>query len=85
MFINIFNRMKGQEEDELSINDIFKLIKWDDSKQNVKLILKESNNLIDVFKDRFESDSYLSYYKLENSFNFYLVNTYYKYLKQILL
>ena len=85
MFINIFNRMKGQEEDELSINDIFKLIKCDDNKQSIKLILKETNNLIDVFKDKFESDSYLSYYKLENSINFFLINTYYKYLKQILL
>ena len=38
------SRIKGEEEKELNINDIFTLIKYEDSKQSVKLKMKESKN-----------------------------------------
>jgi hypothetical protein len=50
-----------------------------------KLVLKRKNVLINIFRNRFESDDFLSYNQLENAFNFYLVNSYYKYSRQISL
>ncbi len=40
---------------------------------------------MELFKNRFESDDYLNFNKIESSFNFFLINSYYKYLKQISL
>ena len=48
-----------------------------------KLILKRKNILIDIFKNRFESDDFLNYNKLDSAFNFFLINSYYKYSRQI--
>ena len=50
-----------------------------------KLILKRKNVLMDIFKRKFESDEYLNDNKLNSFFNFFLINSYYKYLKQITL
>ena len=50
-----------------------------------KLVLKRKNVLIDIFKNRFESDDFLNYNKLESAFNFFLINSYYKYYRQIAL
>ena len=50
-----------------------------------KLILKRKNILIDLLRNRFESDDFLNHNKLDNAFNFFLVNSYYKYSRQILL
>ena len=77
--------MRGTDEEELDINNVFSLMKNEDNKQNIKLILKDNIKLLEIFKNKFESDIYLNYYKLESSFNFFLVNSYYKYLKQIVL
>ena len=38
---------------------------------------------MELFKNKFESDDYLNFNKIESSFNFFLINSYYKYLKQI--
>ena len=51
------SRIKGEEEKELNINDIFTLIKYEDSKQSVKLKMKESKNgkkllLLFFFKEK---------------------------------
>ena len=64
---------------------IFFIIKDGDEKQNVKLVLKKKNELMVLFKSKFESDDYLNFNKIESSFNFFLINSYYKYLKQISL
>ena len=48
-----------------------------------KLVLKGKNILLNIFKDRFEEDDYLNYSKLNIAFNFFLINSYYKYLRQI--
>ena len=87
LFKNVINKMKGKSEDnnDLNINDIIFIIKDGDEKQNVKLILKKKNELMELFKNKFESDDYLNFNKIESSFNFFLINSYYKYLKQISL
>ena len=56
-----------------------------DDKENIKLILKQKNELMEMFKSKFENDDYMNFNKIESSFNFYLINSYYKYLKQIVL
>ncbi len=38
---------------------------------------------MDIFKKRIESDDFLNYNKLDSAFNFFLINSYYKYLRQI--
>ena len=48
-----------------------------------KLVLKRKNILIDIYKNRFESDDFLDYNKLDSAFNFFLINSYYKYCRQI--
>ena len=88
LFKNLLNKMKGKKEiheDEMNINDIFFILKDGDEKQNIKLILKKKNELMELFKNKFESDDFLNFNKIESSFNFFLVNSYYKYLKQISL
>ena len=50
-----------------------------------KLVLKRKNILIDTLKNNFESDDFLNYNKLESAFNFFLVNSYHKYFRQIAL
>ena len=86
---NVLNRMKGKNQDlneseNINFNDEF-LILNDDEKQNIKLILKRKNELVELFKNKFESDNYININKIESSFNFFLINSYYKYLNQIIL
>ena len=50
-----------------------------------KLVLKRRNILIDMFQSRFESDDFINYNKLNNTFTFFLINSYYKYIRQIYL
>ena len=50
-----------------------------------KLVLKRRNILIDMFQSRFESDDFINFNKLNNTFTFFLINSYYKYIKQIYL
>ena len=89
LFINIINKLKGKKEvnefaNDINMSDIL-FIKDGDERQNVKLIIKKKNELMELFKNRFESDDYLNFNKIESSFNFFLINSYYKYLKQISL
>ena len=89
IFKNVINKMKDKNEDlnenDMNINDVFLLLKDGDEKQNIKLILKEKNELMELFRNKFEVDDYINFNKIENSFNFFLINSYYKYLKQIVL
>ena len=89
MFKNVINKMKGKNDDlnesEININDVFLMMKDGDEKQNIKLILKQKNELMEIFKNKFEEDDYINFNKIESSFNFFLINSYYKYLKQIIL
>ena len=84
MFKNVINKMNGRNrtyDNEKNINDLLLL---GDENQSVKLILKRKNELMEMFKKKFEGDDYINFNKIENSFNFFLVNSYYKYLKQII-
>ena len=88
LFKNVINKMKGKNEEkesDINYNDIFFIIKDGDEKQNVKLVLKKKNELMEYFKIKFECDDYINSAKIESSFNFFLINSYYKYLKQISL
>ncbi len=78
MFENIKNKQNKNKEnikEEIDRDDI----------PVKKLVLKKRNALIDIFRNRFESDDFLNNNQLENAFNFYLVNSYYKYSRQIAL
>ena len=77
MFENIKNKKKKNEalNEENDTEEV----------QVKKLILKKRNVLIDIFKNRFESDDFLNYNKLDSAFNFFLINSYYKYSRQISL
>ena len=81
LFKNVFSKMKENDIQNDINNDL--IINKEDEKQNVKLVLKSKNEFIELFKNNFESDDYLNLGKLESSFNFFLINSYYKYLKQI--
>ena len=75
---------KELDEKNININDEYLISKEIDEK-NIKLILKKQSELIKIFGDKFESDDYLNINKLESSFSFFLINSYYKYLKQIVI
>ena len=83
MFRNIIN--KNDKKDKVMFINENNNENFNDGKEGkkIKLILKKNNELIEIFKIKFEADDYLDLYKIENSFNFFLVNSYYKYLKLI--
>ena len=81
LFKNVFNKMKENENQNIENNDL--IINKEDEKQNVKLVLKSKNEFIELLKNNFEADDYLDVKKLELSFNFFLINSYYKYMKQL--
>ena len=76
MFKNITNKQKKGNDNVI-----------EESKKEIKkvkkLVLKGTNILIDFFKRGFESDDFLNYNKLDSAFNFFLINSYYKYFNQI--
>ena len=78
MFENVKNK-------NIKIKDFTKGENDDYENEIKKLILKNKNILIDIYKNRFESDDFLNYNKLDSSFNFFLINSYYKYSRQIAL
>ena len=76
MFENIKNKQKKEKENlrEESKKGEMKI---------KKLVWKRKSVLINFFKKEFESDDFLNYNKLDSAFNFFLINSYYKYYKQI--
>ena len=69
LFKNIINKMKEKSENnenDININDIFFIIKDGDEKQNVKLVLKKKNELMELFKNKFENDDYLNFNKIDS-------------------
>ncbi len=55
------------------------------NEQSKKLVLKGKNVLLNIFENNFEADDCLNFNKLNNAFNFFLINSYYKYSRQIAL
>ena len=82
-FYNIINKKMSKNESNINITDIIYINKIEEEDINIKLVLKKENKLMKNFKNKFENDNYLNDDKIESSFNFYLINSFYKYLKQI--
>ena len=78
IFENIKNAKNRKLKEEKKENDL-------NNEQNTKLILKKKYFLLSIFEYNFETDDYLNYNKLNNAFNFFLINSYYKYSRQISL
>ena len=68
------------EEEELNINKTNH-----DNDFNTKLIIRNINYIMERIEEKFEQDDYLKLNKLESSFNFFLIDTCYNYLKRIKL
>ena len=60
------------------------LIKDEDINDNIRIIWKEKNIVLEEFETNFENDDYLKKEKLREVFDSFLVNTYYKYLQKIM-
>ena len=56
----------------------------ENNKNNVKIIWKEKNKMLDEFENSFENDDYLKKEKLITYFDSFIINVYYKYLKKII-
>ena len=76
MYENIKND-KNQKLKKLKVDNDIK------NEQTKKLVLKGKNLLLGIFRNYFEADDYVNYNKLNIAFNFFLINSYYKYSKQI--
>ena len=81
MFQNIKNEKKKENKSSKNLREEYKK----EEMEVKKLVLKRKNILIDNFKNNFESDDFLNYNKLDSAFNFFLVNSYHKYFRQIAL
>ena len=74
--------MKNDEQKySINKNDIF--IEGENKNDNIKIIWKEKNKILEEFESNFESDDYLKKGKLRSAFDSFLINAYYKYLKKI--
>ena len=49
----------------------------------IKLIYKKKSQIMEKIEEKFDQDDYLQLKKLEISFNSFLINIYYNYLKKI--
>ena len=78
MFENIINNKKQKLKNLKDENDI-------KNEQTKKLVLKGKNVLLDIFKFNFEEDDYMNYNKLNIAYNFFLINSYYRYSRKIAL
>ena len=87
---SIKNSMFSFADNEMKLfkQEIFKkkyiLIEDENINDNIKIIWKEKNVVLEEFEANFENDDYLKKEKLREVFDSFLVNTYYKYLKKIL-
>ena len=66
------------EEEELNINK-----SYHDNEFNTKFVLKNRNPIIERIEEKFEQDDYLKLNKLDSSFNFFLIDTCFNYMKRI--
>ena len=54
-------------------------------KDDIKILWKEKNKILEDFENNFENDDYLKKEKLNSTFDSFLINAYYKYLRKIIL
>ena len=76
------NRIINNELDEEELNININKTNHDNN-FNTKLIIKNINYIMQRIEEKFEQDDYLKLNKLESSFNFFLIDTCYNYLKRI--
>ena len=76
------NRIINNELDEEELNININKTNCDND-FNTKLIIKNINYIMQRIEEKFEQDDYLKLNKLESSFNFFLIDTCYNYLKRI--
>ena len=90
-----YNDDENKEKDENSPKNNKYMIKGEniintskvifkDDNNDTKIMYKEKNNLLNELENNFENDDYLKKDKLESSFDFFLLNVYYKYLKKLI-
>ena len=82
MFSFADTEMKNFKHKIFESKDI--LIEDENIKDNLKIIWKEKNKVLEELENNFENDDYLKKEKLREIFDSFLVNTYYKYLEKIL-
>ena len=82
MFSFADSEMKNFKQKIFESKDI--LIEDENIKDNLKIIWKEKNKVLDELENNFENDDYLKKEKLREAFDSFLVNTYYKYLQKII-
>ena len=71
-----------KENNSLNKNKI--VFKEEVNKNNTKIMYKLRNNLLNDLENNFENDDFLKKEKLQSSFDFFLLNVHYKYLKKII-
>ena len=82
MFSFADTEMKNFKHKIFESKDI--LIEDENIKDNLKIIWKEKNKVLEELENNFENDDYLKKEKLREAFDSFLINTYYKYLQNIL-
>ena len=60
------------------------LIEGENKNDNIQIIWKEKDRIMEEFENNFENDDYLKKCKINLAFNTFLTNAYYKYIKKIL-
>ena len=84
MFSFVEKDTSKYNEDDKSYNNNEILIEGQNKKDNIKIIWKEKNKILEEFENNFENDDYLKKDKIHSAFDSYLINAYYKYTKKIL-
>ena len=76
--------LRNTINDDNLINTNNKFIIKEDKDNNIKIMYKERNNLLRELDSNFENDDFLKKEKLESSFDFFLINVYYKYITKLI-
>ena len=79
-----YKENKNEEKKDNNINNKVIMKEDEDNKIKIKVMYKERNSLLDELENNFENDDFLKKEKLEYSFDFFLLNIYYKYFNKII-
>ena len=73
-----------ENEDKDNILKNFNMMLINEKNKNSKIVYKVRNRLLDEFEKNFENDDYIKIDKLNSTFDSFIINVYYKYLKKII-
>ena len=79
-----YEENKDKKNNENKIRNKIILKEDEDNEVQIKIMYKSRNSLLDELENNFENDDFLKKEKLESSFDFFLLNVYYKYLNKII-